>query len=338
MAKLILHIGMHKTGSSAIQSALAAASGHGFVYPQLAGPPFKPHHTDALIELFASDRERLGEKKRLLGKTMSASAEDEGRIARAATEAGDGIVILSSEGAYSFLSAGDIVKLKRFAEKLFESVTVVAYVREPFSYISSNFQNRIKSSRLSHFNPKFPHYRFFEKFDQVFGRENVHLWEYDRDSFPRGSVVEDFCARLGLEAPASEEANVRLSRPAISAIYRLNRAAQKGRDDRRSFTKARTAIIADFPHHEWPKFRLSPRIVDGLIEANCADMDWIEERTGRSLRVKPERLKSDVASESDLLEIKGRPLRLLRTIGKNLPVPAKKFLKRALAAEPPATG
>lgn len=332
MAKLILHIGMHKTGSSAIQSALAAASGSGFIYPQLAGPPFKPHHTDALIELFSSARERLGEKKKYLGKTMSGTEEDKDRIERAAADAGDGPVILSSEGAYTFLSIDDISDLRRFAEKLFDSINIVAYVREPFSYISSNFQNKIKSSRLSSFNPKFPHYRCFEKFDEVFGRKNVHLWEYDRDSFPDGSVVEDFCSRLGIEAAASEEVNVRLSRPAVSAIYRLNRAVRGNQENRRAFNKARAAIVTDYPHEEWPKFRLSPKIVERLIEDNAADMDWIEQRMGRSLRARPERLKTDVASEDDLLQIKGRSLRQLREIGKTLPLPAKRFLKRALAA------
>ena len=49
MAKLILHIGMNKTGSTAIQSSLAAASGAGYVYPRLGEPPYKPHHEDGWV-------------------------------------------------------------------------------------------------------------------------------------------------------------------------------------------------------------------------------------------------------------------------------------------------
>lgn len=334
MAKLILHIGMPKTGSSAIQSSLAAASGNGFIYPMLGEPPFKPRHTDTLLRLFSSNLETAATKKEYLGKILNSSDDDADRIRRAAAEAGNGLVILSSEGAYSFLGPEDLLSLRRFAERLFESVTVVAYVREPYSFISSNIQNKIKSGRLSQFQVKFPHYRHFEKFDHVFGRANVHLWEYDRDAFPNGSIVEDFCYKLGIEAAASQELNVSLSRPAISAIYRLNRIVRNNRDSLRAFRIARAAIISDYPHQDWPKFRLSPNLVERLIDANAAEMDWIEQRMGCSLRVGPEPLKTDVESETELLHIRKRPIRLIKQIGRTLPLRARRFLKRALA---PAT-
>jgi len=331
MPKLILHVGMPKSGSSAIQLALSAASGNDFIYPDLSGPRFKPHHTDALVELFSSDRERIAAIKSSIGKNMSGSGNDAARIRRAAAEAGNRPVILSSEGAYSYLNIEDLFNLKRFAEEIFDSMAIVAYVREPFGYISSSFHNRIKSRRLSRFKPKFPHYRFLEKFDCVFGPQNVQLWEFDRNKFPNGSVVDDFCSKLSIQPVASAEINVGICRPAVSAIYRLNRIAGVSEEGRLAYSQARAAIIDEFPHQDWPKFRLSPKISQALIDANGEEMDWIERRLGRSLRVKPERLKTDIRSEEDLLEIRPHPRMLLQRIGKSLPLRAKGMLKRALA-------
>lgn len=332
MAKLILHIGMQKTGSSAIQSALANASGKGFIYPMLAGPPFKPHHTDALIELFSGAREVLVARKARLGKTVSASDEDIERIRRAAADAGSGAVILSSEGAYSYMSVEDLVNFRRFAEQLFDSITIVGYVREPFSFVSSNFHNKIKSSRLARFALKFPHYRFFEKFDEVFGRENVQLWEYDRKRLLNGNVVDDFCSKLGIVAASSQEMNVTLSRPAVSAIYRLNRIIARNDRALPAYHKAREAIIEDFPHADWPKFRLSPVAIRPLVAANREEMAWIEERLGSpSFHSEPAPLETDVASEADLLKMRSRPAKLLRRIGRTLPLRSRRLVKHAVA-------
>jgi hypothetical protein len=79
----------------------------------------------------------------------------------------------------------------------------VAYVRDLAGYITSNFQERVKNgyANFDLIDSAPPYRRWFEKFDAVFGSENVRLWKFDPASFPRGCVVQDFCARLGLELP-----------------------------------------------------------------------------------------------------------------------------------------
>lgn len=263
---------------------------------------------------------------------MSASDKDVGRIERAAADAGNGAVILSSEGAYTYLEIDDLINFRRFAERIFESITIIGYVREPFGFVSSNFHNKIKSSRLSRFAVKFPRYGLFGKFDEVFGRENVQLYEYDRRIFPNGSIVDDFCSKIGIVAPASNEMNVTLSRPAVSAIYRLNRLFARNEDLRGAYNKARSAIIQDFPHADWPKFRLSPEAIQPLVEDNREEMAWIERRMGlSSFAARPKPLKTDVLSEADLLKLRPRAIEMLRRIGKTLPLRSRKLLKRALA-------
>lgn len=340
MAKLILHIGMVKTGSSAIQASLAAGSGGDFIYPKLGGvslksqgdAPFKRHHTDSLIELFSSKRERFTKKRGSFGKAVYTSDSDEESIRQAAAEAGDRSVILSSEALYSYLKRPDVEALRSFAQELFDDVRVVAYVREPFSLISGSFWTRIKGSRLSRFEPVYRRYRQLKKFDTLFGRDKVSLWNYDRTTFPEGNVVRHFCANLGLQPVRSLNAkNVTLSRPAVSAIYRLNRAVREQPEALAAHKSARIAIANGFPHADWPKFRLSPNLLAPLIEAEAEDINWIEKRLGCSLRSQGEPRDTDVTSEADLLAIDPRALKTLAAIGETLPGDARDLLRRALA-------
>lgn len=337
MAKLILHIGMNKTGSSAIQSSLFAAGENvSFVYPKLGEAPFKPHHTDALLNLFSRNSPKVVQKRQALGKQFSPSDRDQERISQAATDAGGRSVILSSEGVYSYFGKADLAALKSFAEQLFDSITVVAYVREPVELISSSFWRRIKGSRLSEFTPSYKPYRQFQKFDRVFGRDKVRLWKYDRDTFPDGNVVRHFCAQLGLQPPAlAKTKNVTLSRPAVSAIYRLNKVLAASAGDEGAHRIARLAIADRFPHGSWPKFRLADEALEPLIQANAADIEWIERRMGCSLRTQREPQEDAVATEADLLDIDPRALSVLRGIGDALPPQARSLLERALGGQRP---
>jgi hypothetical protein len=262
------------------------------------------------------------------------SDKDEERIRQAAADAGCGTVILSSEGAYSYLSLDDVAALKRFTGQLFDDVKVVAYVRGPLGFISSSFQAWIAAHRLSTFTPRYKGYRGFENFDRVFGRENVHLWKYDRASFPGGDVVQHFCASLGLRPLSSPEVNAALSRPAASAIYRLNREART--DDcgsgLRALQRARKVIIRQFPHQDWPKFRLSPALIQPLIDANEDDLNWIEKRLGCSLRDDHSPHPDDVTSEADLLKIDPRAIASLVALAEGLPRYPRSVLKDVLSA------
>jgi len=338
MAKLILHIGMQKTGSSAIQSSLAAASGKDFVYPLLGDGRFKPpKHTEALVQLFSSNSATIAEQYKLAGKSEAMirdplrASSDREQITQAAADAGDGYVILSSEGATGYLGREDLHAVREFAEDLFDDILVVAYIREPFEFVSANFQTRIRGRFLADFKPKYKRLRpRFELWDEVFGRERVHLWKYDRAAFPNGDIVEDFCGKLGLSTLRSGDSNVTLSRAAVSALYRLNRTTRSKPDALPLLQQARKVIVHDFPHRDWPKFRLSPEVVAPLLRKHRDDIEWMERRIGSTLMKEQRVRSSDVRSEQDLLEIDRNALRILDELGKGFAGNAKRLLDEAL--------
>ena len=339
MAKLILHIGMIKTGSSSIQASLSAASGNGFIYPELGGvsfkgkseTPSKRNHSDALVNLFSSKSETYAAKRSRLGKGNFRSGSDEEALRQAAADAGDGCVVLSSEALYSHWKDDDVLAFGRFAGELFDDIKVFSYIREPFSLMSGKFSTRVKAARLAKFKPAYTRYRMLEKFDVGFGRENVRLWKYDRESFPDGDVVQHFCASVGLPpVPSLSQKNITLSRPAVSALYRLNRAVGEEPDELEAHKTARMAIRRRFPHRDWPKFRLSPSVMAPIIEENADDIEWIEERLGSSLREQPDPQDTDVSSEADLLEIDPAALEALAALGESLPPSARSLLDKAL--------
>jgi hypothetical protein len=331
MARLIFHFGMNKTGSTAIQSSLAAGAGNGFVYPQLGAPPYKPHHEDALDQIFSSHRFQdsslsMEEAERLAA--IAAAGKD--KIRQAAAEAGDLPVILSSEGAYRYLMMDDVARVRTFLEPLFDQVQLVAYVRDPFSFISAGFHNWIKGHGLASFTLDYQPYQRFKKFDQVFGRDRVQLWKYDRNRFPDRDVVSHFCASLGLPRLESAPVNVTLCRPAVSAIFRMNRLAVASGGDLPGLRAARKAIIRDFPHRDWPKFRLSPNAVAPVLERHVKDIRWIEERIGCSMSDGYPPQDGDVTSEADLLDIDRNARERLAEFAESLPPRSKDLLIRAL--------
>ncbi|QIK78016.1 hypothetical protein G7077_02915 [Sphingomonas piscis] len=217
MTKLVLHIGMQKTGSTAIQRSLAANNGNGFVLPHLGGKPLKPLHRDALMQLFPKSSEQLTNRPIQKGRNLDVVADPVHQIRLAAAKTNT--VILSSEG----IAKIDLRKFASFARELFDDVVVVGYVREPISLMSAAFWTSIRAYPAAGFNLGRLPYRSYWIFDKIFGRENVQLWRYDKSDFPDGDIVQHFCSRLGLPKLTSENRNETVSRPAVAATYRLNR-------------------------------------------------------------------------------------------------------------------
>jgi hypothetical protein len=304
MNKCIIHIGMHKTGSTSIQHSLDSYSDDQFLYATLTDTP---NHSLAMYSLFAADpgRHRLHRAAQRSGRQLAAYLERaEADLQRSIKAAKRRTLIISGEGIIR-LDPADVAKLAERFRSQFDRVTIVGYVRPPAGFMSSALQQRIRGGAATFDLARTyrNYHKTFAKFDDAFGADHVVLWKFDPAAFPGKDVVRDFCARIELPlAPGrAVRLNESLSRQVVGALYTYNKFAETLGSNRarpaelHRLGNALGALSTD-------KFRLSPKIVQPILEQNKDDIRWMEERLGASLEDPDAPLSDrDVVDEDDLL-------------------------------------
>ncbi|KAB2908449.1 MAG: hypothetical protein F9K30_23520 [Dechloromonas sp.] len=193
--RLIIHIGRHKSGTSAIQLYLAehraAYASDGVIIPEFGceeGTDNDPsdrvaHHRVAIA--FSSDSES-GHAEQEKWRTALHAAAERGHT-----------VVLSSE---AFQNHVDLSALRRLCRGFY--VEIVCYFREYLDYALSAYAQEIKKNGLSAgffefertFSPMLPPFiRRWEEFANI-----CHWRLYDQDRLIGGEVIGDFLATAGL--------------------------------------------------------------------------------------------------------------------------------------------
>jgi nucleoid DNA-binding protein len=327
VSRCIIHVGMHKTGTSSIQQSLNGFASKAFVYADFDEHPNHAHAIFTLLGSTGMDRPRR--RARLssgqgIEKRSAAGLRVQDRLQRSVRSLGQRKLLISGEGIM-FLSSSELQELAGFFGDAADEVGIVAYVRPPASYITSLVQQRVKGGSIGQLNleSEYCHYqRSFSKFDEVFGRENVHLWKFDPKSFPGGCVVRDFCTRLGIDLPSERivRVNESLSREAVGLLFTYRKLGQD------MGSKSMTAVESyelsqQLMNIGSTRFRFSPDVISPVLERHCADIKWMEARLGRSLDEDlGEHRPTDVRDESDLLNPDpGAVNKLLALLGKRAP-------------------
>jgi hypothetical protein len=212
MAKLYLHVGMTKTGSTSIEATFHDARPllirHGIDYLDMG----QNHSKIMVVAAKRSAKGLKGEVTRILGVEKGDTDYDpelvvkelESKFASPRAET----VVVSGQGMLGY-SPKDIRRMKEFVAPHFETVRVIVYVRDPTTWASSRAQENMKrghsvdsliaSVREDPENsPIIPDYRTgIEAYIDTFGRENVDIRVFDRKRFVKGDLLEDFCAAIG---------------------------------------------------------------------------------------------------------------------------------------------
>ena len=318
MTRCIIHIGMHRTGSTSIQHSLHGFGDNRFLYARLGDDP---NHSLAMHSLFAPQPE-LHHLHRRKGADAATVSEYVGRmradLEQAVSAAEDRTLIISGEDVNALPRDG-LVKLRDDFRKHFDDVTLVGYVRPPAGLMASTFQHRVTVGAVEGFDlaRQYRSYKgTFGNFDEVFGRERVNLWKFDTGSFPHECAVRDFCTRLGIDLPPERivRLNESLPRQLVALLYTYRKVGPDGAatmtGQQRQGLLDRLAAIGSDP------FRLSPEVIRPILEKNRADIGWMEARLGQTLHEDlGEHLPGDVRDESDLLRpdpnVTGKLLALL---------------------------
>jgi hypothetical protein len=229
--RIILHIGLYKTGTTAVQKFFtrnrAALARRGVLYPE-SYTKFDAHHPLPWA---------LGVGHR--DKDSSMPAEEVVRaILHEADAAGAETVILSSEEFINLEAAERLAKLKRLFDP--HAIEVLIYLRRQDSLLLSSYGQHVRMYSIrfsgtisdfllkhSNFLNKYNYWQMLQRWANVFGSEAMRIKLYDQAKFPQGNIVEDFADTLGLDLDGCDVRKVsginrNLSDLGLEVLRRLN--------------------------------------------------------------------------------------------------------------------
>lgn len=299
--RIVLHVGMPKTGSTSIQQVLSSLAMPRHRYAQL-GPA---NHSVRLLTVFGGPREyarqlefgvrqaQIDRRKAMWRETLDAEVAGCDRPC----------LIFSGEGlSGAYASAAMVAELGAYMKARARRVDVIAYVRPPAAFINSNFQQEIKIGRRFAEALSPVRYRArLEPFDEVFGREAVTLVPFRPDALAGGDVVADLAARIGVDLPeaGAERANESLSKELVAVLATVNAMGA----DLGTYPRARAereAVIAALQGFGSKRLQLSQSVIAPVLAQMEDQIAWLEDRMGQPMRDKVPEDPDAVASEADL--------------------------------------
>ncbi|MBE2240328.1 MAG: hypothetical protein IAE81_21255 [Caldilineaceae bacterium] len=286
MKQCILHVGMPKTGTSAIQESL---------YYGLADPAFRyiglgqVNHAAAMAALFGDTPEKSHVHRRM-GRSAQQVAQYRVQLLHKldkhlATADADVQSILSAEYCWG-MRGTQYERIREFMAERGYTVRVIAYVRSWKEWLESCFQQRIKAGDLSSFqvspanHSKIDYRERIETLESVFGSEHVQVYKYDPSTFPEGCVVRHFCQQAGIHFDAGRirRANDSLKLPAIQLLYAYRKF---GPGHGTGATAAQDAWLNQrLRELRGPALRFHSSTVEPVISNVLPQIPWLEQRLG----------------------------------------------------------
>jgi hypothetical protein len=310
MSTIFLHVGMHKTGSTAIQSAFSGYDDGQTKYANLG----YENHSIPFYTVYSGNHQNYH-----IWKTARFSPDLIEQKKQACFEVIKDSVLSAGEKQLIF-SGEDISMLPQLALleilDLFGShgrvVKIVFYVREPISFIQSNYQEDIKSGRNGT-SPLTPTYRFrLEKFIQVFGAENVVIRIFDRSLLYRNDIIEDFAQVVGVVPPPKGRSdNISLSTEAVKIVYLMNQMVSAFEEEK-EVLQARQRMLEHVRVLLPGRFHIPGSLLSGLVEQD--DVNWLFTETGVDFRLKADKVEpfSRDALDTYLSELEPHSLDLIK--------------------------
>lgn len=209
---IVLHIGLHKTGTSSIQETLRqnrdALEARGVVYPRA----LPANHSNFFYNAFSAAPETY-HANRAHGLTREAIAERTAptlAALRKEVAAHEGrTIVFSAEDACTF-DAGATTRAHAFFASLIPgaALKVFLYTRHPIDYIASAVQENVKGNGLTIARAKSIHMgaapdryqKVHAIYGAVFGEDAVQLRSFEAGREAPGGLIGDFLTALGVSA------------------------------------------------------------------------------------------------------------------------------------------
>jgi hypothetical protein len=282
--KIIIHFGMHKTGSTSIQKSFhSKILDERFRFLSING---NPNQSMAIVTLFQNSpiidyhlHLKNGYNQNDIQNLKKYFHE---RLINQIENSGGKNLILSGENICR-LNSFELRSMKDFFESYKYEIFVCGYIRPPKSFVESAFQQRIKGGINSLSIRKiFPKYKEkFEKFDEVFGKDSVSFWLFDPLNFEKQDVVLDFSKRIGMDYSSkfSLKYNDSLSLSSLKLLYIYRKfgpgygVGKKAIQENNSLIKRISTLVGEKLHFHSSCF-------EKIYEEKNEDIMWMEKRLG----------------------------------------------------------
>lgn len=203
--KIVLHIGMPKSGSTALQMGLhrnaASLQQHGVVYPSGDKYNLPKNHNILICAMRSAKRLPRAFKQIYSGQweTMRRDVEDFlTRVAERAVKGEAQILVLSGEMLFREMPPSSIAKLQEILRRLDPDgdpeIEVVAYVRRPADYYVSSMQQQLKASRNITVSKPVRYRAVLESYAPI--AKTLTVVGYDRRTLHGGEINRDFLTRI----------------------------------------------------------------------------------------------------------------------------------------------
>lgn len=312
MKRIILHVGFHKTGSTAIQASLANGiiEGTGYTYHSFG----EPNGSVGLYTLFADTTKmhqqhvHMGFTHRDVNKFRKRILTQFENLLSSTTQN----VVLSGEDC-SILTKEELARIPPFFERFGFTVTVVLYIRPWHNLLSSIWCELLKHGNI-HLDLNFDknlwdrHLDFktkISKFDEVFGKEQVKVFSYEVNDFPNACVVEDFCNKLNLQFDATRilKANMGFSLPAAQLFYIYLKYGPPRGYGTRAY-KSNHLIIGMLSAIKGPSVNFHSSLTEPILAPYRLQKSWLEERIQKPFNeVFKDNDTNVIRGEADLLHL-----------------------------------
>ena len=308
--RVIVHAGMHKTGSSSIQDYFHKQHSDKLTYARWTDS----NHCGMFILLF-QDEALLGEYHGFKARGqdfIDTLPEMKAKWTKSLEEdmksSADKTVIFSAEDISwpGFRSATE--RMVSFFRQWTDDITAVAYARSPLSFALSAFQQMLKDGGLKtlNLNALWPSYRArFSLLDDIFGAENVDLRLYELNSLVGGDVVSDFASIVGttIDIPLTPQSNASLSAEATALLFMQRNLGEGYLSGFAGAQAGNSRFVRKLQNVGTRKLMFSESLWQPVVQRNQADLDWMEARLGKKMITEVTGKEAVISSEEDLLQL-----------------------------------
>lgn len=235
---LILHIGTGKTGTTSLQHLFHANRDRlaeaGILYPLTPGQ--NRHHR---LSLFGMPDGRL-DRTVVWGREKYVDParfrrDFRRRLKREIDEAGLPRLLLSDEALYG-APVPSVERVSALMNRLSSRVTVVVYLRRQDDHLASRYQQVVKVGETRRLvertgaldlSSTYDYFARLQLWNRVLAPDELVVRRFERDSFVRGSLLEDFFEAAGVRVPLDhwsddQRHNESLDAEAVEFVRLLN--------------------------------------------------------------------------------------------------------------------